>query len=267
VTDTHATLSPQAASSNTRSWQEHAERFCRAWQKGPGAIIESCCRLSEAKQEFPRDQFDSLIKLKLPIDPSVARKLLRIAANSILCAPGHTAKLPPCWTIIYDLSKLDDDVLLVGIADGRVHPGMQRKEARALRGQPLGKTPKKAMPVPSLVISWRASSDELKVGLFDTVGVAGFLKVVSLAFRRELETRLREEKHDGDPDYHLTAAFRLAMGHLKIMDDPATGKAAALSHEPEVLTALRGLARLHPDFTDLAVFVGEVKKEKRRRAA
>jgi hypothetical protein len=131
---------------NTRSWNEWAALINGAWRKGSEPIIETGKQLIAAKEELPRDEFESIIKLKLAFDASVARKLICIACNPIICAHGH--KLPPCWTVIYDLSKLDHDTLLTGIKDGRVHPGMQRKDVRILAGKPEPKRSKGAEPPP-----------------------------------------------------------------------------------------------------------------------
>jgi hypothetical protein len=213
------------------------------------------------------EEYSALVALKLPFDSSVARKLLRIAANSIVCALGHVAKLPPCWTIIYDLSKLDDEVLRTAIKDGRVNPKMQRKDVRVLRGQPPDKATVKA-PATPLMISWKAASDEARTKALDAIGLSEILRVASITLRRDLNKRLLKERKDPDGVHDkMTAAFRLAMGHLKIMDDDQTSKPVAQSHVDNLLCALRGIARLHPDSTNLAIIEGETGQEKRRRAA
>ena len=45
----------------------------------------------------------------------------------------HKLKLPPHGRTLYELCKLSDDVLEAKLADGTIHPGMQRKDAIALR--------------------------------------------------------------------------------------------------------------------------------------
>jgi hypothetical protein len=72
--------------------------------------------------------------------------------------------------------------------------------------------------------------------------------------RKELERRAKRGKPMPDfTDVKLTKAFRAAMSHLK----SEQGEAA--------LVALRGIARMHPDFYDLVVAV--VDAEEQRRAA
>jgi hypothetical protein len=70
-------------------------------------------------------------------------------------------------------------------------------------------------------------------------------------------------------------AFRTALGCLKIADDPQTSRPVTLSQEIAALSALRGLARMHPDFNGLSVGFREAvdpkrnprRDQKRRHAA
>jgi hypothetical protein len=264
--DTHA---PQAAAPrNTRSWKTFAELIAGTWQEQAGAIIKTARHLFEAKQELSREEYSALASLKLPFDSSVARKLLRIAANPIVCAPGHTAKLPPCWTIIYDLSKLDDEVLRTAIKDGRVNPKMQRKDVRALRGQPPAKATVK--PATPLMVSWKAASDEVRTKALDAIGLSEILRVMSIALRRDLNKRLLKDR--SDPDGVLddaSRALRLVMEKARIMVHEDTSEPVAKSHEPAVITAVCAIARKHSslDCTKWVVCNGELNQEKRRRAA
>ena len=130
---------------------------------------------------------------------------------------------------------------------------------------------------PDLLVAWNRATPEELARHLDTVTVVGLMRVISLAFRRELEARLRKEKTEGEPEPHfkLTMALRIALGCVKIADDPQTSHAVALSQERAALSALRGLARMYADFTELSVGFREAKDpkrnpkgdQKRRRAA
>ena len=148
------------------------------------------------------------------------------------------------------------------------------RAARRLIAEPAKKESK---PKPDLMVAWsKATAEELTRHL-DAVTVPGLLRVISLAFRRELEGRLRKEKPEGEPEphYKLTMVLRTALGCVKIADDPKTSRAVALSQETAALNALRGLARMHADFHGLSVGFREAKDpkrdpkgdQKRRRAA
>ncbi|MGA8692640.1 MAG: hypothetical protein WB689_02130, partial [Xanthobacteraceae bacterium] len=125
------TTAPPSYQSNTRSWEDFAGLINMTWRKGVTAFIDTGRYLLEAKAKLDRDVFESLVKRHLDFDPSVGRKLMAIAGNSVICAHGH--KLPPCWTTIYELTKVKDDVLKAALAVGTIHPGMERKDASALR--------------------------------------------------------------------------------------------------------------------------------------
>ena len=136
---------------------------------------------------------------------------------------------------------------------------------------------KESKPKPDLMVAWNRATPEELTRHLDRVTVIGLLRVISLAFRRELEGRLRKEKTEGEPEphYKLTMALRTALGCVKIADDPKTSRAVALSQETAALNALRGLARMHADFHGLSVGFREAKDpkrdpkgdQKRRRAA
>jgi hypothetical protein len=123
--------------SNTLSRGQHKDRINAAWSKGEDAYIETGKYLLEAKAELEREAFKVLARQELHFDPATGRKFMRVAEKPILSAPGH--KIPRSWTIRYELSKLDDDVLEAAIDDGRVHPGMTRKDAIAIRRPPKPK--------------------------------------------------------------------------------------------------------------------------------
>jgi hypothetical protein len=153
-------------------------------------------------------------------------------------------------------------------------PELSLRAARRLIAEPAKKESK---PKPDLMVAWRKATAEELTRHFDAVTVVGLLRVISLAFRRELEGRLRKEKAEdaAEPHYKLTMVLRTALGCVKIADDPKTSRAVALSQETAALNALRGLARMHADFHGLSVGFREVKDpkrdpkgdQKRRRAA
>ena len=189
--------------SNARSWQEYQELINNAWAKGPAAYIEAAQRLVEAKAELNRDVFESLTKLnRLNFDSSVSRKLLCIGKNRVLCcAPGH--KLPPGWTIAYELSKVKDEVLKAALADGRINPRMKRKDAVELHTPPKPAPTSTENPPESLIEHWRRSPGELST-LLDAVSVTGILEAMSEEFGRQLRARLPAPKRKSDKPFKKT---------------------------------------------------------------
>jgi hypothetical protein len=146
------------------------------------------------------------------------------------------------------------------------HPTTVWRKFKAATQKPTQASAETTTPV--LIDTWKAANDEVKTRLLDLVGINEILRVMSITFRNKLNKRLLKEKNDPN-DVHdkMTAAFRLAMGRLKIMDGPKTSEPVAQSHVRDLLDALRGISRIHPDFTDLAVTEGKTSNDRRRRAA
>jgi len=171
---------------NARPWSEHRDLINGAWAKGAASYIEAAKHLVDAKAELSRDEFKSLITLhELNFDPSVSRKLLCIGENRLLCcAPGH--KLPPGWTIAYELSKVKDDVLKAALADGRVHPRMKRKDAVELHTPTRPKKPAAPAVEPeTLSEHWRRVPAELTT-LLNDVGFTGVREAMSEEFAADM---------------------------------------------------------------------------------
>jgi hypothetical protein len=120
-----------ALASNTRSLKEFAALINGAWRKGAGALFEAGQYLIDAKTELTGIEYKFLVTVKLSFNESTARKLTRIAKNETLCS--HVNALPPHFTTLYALSQLKVEILESAIADGRVHPGMLRRDVTALK--------------------------------------------------------------------------------------------------------------------------------------
>jgi hypothetical protein len=120
---------------NTRSRQEHAMLISAGWRKSLESILEAGSALIEARDDIDHGEFEAMIKEDLPFTPSTARRLMIIATNPVLSNRAHAHVLPPAWTSLYELSKLNTDTLTALIEDGTINPKMERREAEALSGQ------------------------------------------------------------------------------------------------------------------------------------
>jgi hypothetical protein len=117
---------------NTRGWKEFAELINGAWRKGAEALLEAGRYLIEAKEELDRDEYNALIKLRLAFDASTAKKLVCIGSNRLLGA--HVHLLAPCWSTLYELTKLGDEVLQAAIGgawSGDIHLELLGRVCRA----------------------------------------------------------------------------------------------------------------------------------------
>jgi hypothetical protein len=179
---------------NTRSWKDFVPLINGSWRKGAGDFIECGRYLAEARDELSRGAFDAMAQSKLEFKGSVARKLICIAANETLCSPGN--KLPPYWTILYLLSQLTEGTLKAALSDGRIHPGMSRKDAIALK--PAKKTAtKSATAKPSastnpseLSAVWNIASAGQRQRFLDQVGRAELCAAMTTTLKADLRDHL-----------------------------------------------------------------------------
>ena len=262
--------------SNTRSWKTFADLINASWRKGAESFLQTGRYLIEAKEQLEREEYGALIKLRLAFDQSVAKKLICIASNSVLGA--HVHLLPPCWSTLYELTKLGDDVLKAALDDGTIHPGMQRKDAVALR-HPNGDrddhsdrdagADNTASAAPStfevLLAAWQAASKSDHCSLFDRLGRDGIVAAMSPALSAELHDYAlgvkiagASSKKGATLDDHLTNLLHTA---LRIADaqhpsDQDKGKAFG-----SLIAMNRKLKNNKRSLCDIIVSIGKQKSK------
>jgi site-specific DNA-methyltransferase (adenine-specific) len=88
--------------------------------------------LTEARRAIPHGRWEPWCKDRVGISPETARRLMIVAAHPALSNPNHGLDLPHSWQTLYELSQLDPPLLEAAITAGKVHPELERKQARAL---------------------------------------------------------------------------------------------------------------------------------------
>jgi hypothetical protein len=111
---------------------DHAALINAAWQKGVACIIETGERVTAAKGDLPHGEFEAMVESDLSFGPRTAQRLMAIASHMVLSNPTHVSLLPPSWGTLYELSRLPQTLLLTKIKEGAIHPGMERKDVKAL---------------------------------------------------------------------------------------------------------------------------------------
>ena len=111
----------------------YATHITAAWGGGVPKILETGDLLIAAKKNLKHGEFEAMVKADLPFDPTVARRLMKIARDSRIRAHAHV--LPPCWTTLYELTKLSDTAFFAAVKRCAIHPGMQRNDAKLLVAQ------------------------------------------------------------------------------------------------------------------------------------
>jgi hypothetical protein len=110
-----------------------AGRINRDLRSVSQAAIRTGQTLLKAKKKLAHGQWGALFANGLiPISERVAQMFMAIARHPILSNPNHGSHLPPAWRTVYELTRVDDETLTYALEDGRIHPGMERKDVTAL---------------------------------------------------------------------------------------------------------------------------------------
>jgi hypothetical protein len=123
-----ASTSTVAASTDWKPW---ADKISGSWQKATRSIIETGQDLIDAQANLTRDSFEAMLKQGLPMDYTTATRLMAIARHPVLSKVAHVQLLPPHWGTLYELTKVDRDVLEAKIKDGTITPQLQRAEVKS----------------------------------------------------------------------------------------------------------------------------------------
>jgi hypothetical protein len=122
----------KAVVKSCKSRQEHAKLINTAWQQGVTSILDTGERISYAKLDLAHGEFEAMVENDLSFGPRTAQMLMAVASNAVISNPNHGSLLPPSWRTLYALSRLPQTLLLTKIKEGAIHPGLERKDVKAL---------------------------------------------------------------------------------------------------------------------------------------
>jgi hypothetical protein len=107
-----------------------AARISAAWQKSVASIIDTGHLLLAAKADpkMQHGEWGTMVESDLPFNRHTAHKLMQIAGDKRLTNVSQGKHLPPSWTTLYELTKLDDATFDQKLRDGSINPDMQRKD-------------------------------------------------------------------------------------------------------------------------------------------
>src|SRR5215467_5758063 len=111
---------------NAKDWKYYDQQLTELRVNDVENIIKRGKLLIEAKEELEHGSFEATVKRHMSAD--TAQMLMAIARNPILTKTDHGRLLPPSWRTLYELTKLDNDVLIASIKDGTINPKMERKD-------------------------------------------------------------------------------------------------------------------------------------------
>jgi hypothetical protein len=202
-----AICAPFGANNRSKSFFEST--IAASWQKTAQGIFDTGNWLEQARDELDRDVYNAL---RLPFCVRTRNRLIAIATHPILGT--HVSQLPPCWGTLHALTEIDDhDLLRAAFADGRIHPGLQRKDIRTtILGLPP--RPPKAPKTIDPIAAWAAFSLTDKHAILDAEGRAGLAKLLSPELMSDLAKHsigTLGESVDSKPAIVLTAILRNAL--------------------------------------------------------
>jgi hypothetical protein len=107
-----------------------AARISAAWQKSVDSIFHTGHLLLTAKADpkMQHGEWGTMVESDLPFNRHTAHKLMQIAGDKRLTNVSQGKHLPPSWTTLYELTKLDDATFDQKLRDGSINPDMQRKD-------------------------------------------------------------------------------------------------------------------------------------------
>lgn len=105
-----------------------ANRITACWRQSVESIIATGRLIAEAKAVLEHGEYLVLTQEHLPFGARTAQRLMAVAADVRLSNTTHASHLPPSWTALYEITRLDDETFEARIADGTIRPEMERKD-------------------------------------------------------------------------------------------------------------------------------------------
>ena len=152
---------------------EQRDRFEASLRSSLSAAIELGKTLIAAKSALPHGEFGRLFSDHEDPAPGAmsftsrwAQKVMVVAENQAISNPKRASELPTDLEAVYQLATLTAPALEAAIESGKVHPGMTRAEAKAIKNEaaeadpesaPRPKPPRKRDPseeLADLMSSW-----------------------------------------------------------------------------------------------------------------
>jgi len=215
------TVSPAPATpfgQNVRTAAFFESAIAASWQKSAQGIFDTGRWLQQAREELDRDAYNGL---QLPFCTRTRQRLIAIAAHLLLAT--HVSQLPPSWGTLYALIENGNDALLrAALADGRVHPGLQRKDVRSALGLPpkpsrgaRKKNGQAEVPLNPVTV-WASFSTAAKRAILDREGRSGLVTLISPKLAVDLVDHLIRQEMVGastklKPAVILTAILRATL--------------------------------------------------------
>lgn len=115
---------------------DYALAITESWQKTVLGILETGQRLLKAKKDLEHGEFGKIFEERaVPFCERTGQMLMAVARHRVLSNTKNSSLLPPHWGTLHQLEALGQpDARYRGwIADGTIHPEMERSDVTKLR--------------------------------------------------------------------------------------------------------------------------------------
>lgn len=197
------TISPvkSAPEIDLREIEKYETKIVASWHKYIASILDVAKLCDDAKLNLSQAELTEL-KGRLPFDNATFSKLARIGETSHFYKEEIKPRLPSKFSVLYELSLLDDKPLLEAVENGTVHPKVSRDEILNLKSKSPHQVPNHnddALYLPArfyavIVITEDASPQAMR-SLHEWLDEGRNLSAVQrLTDRREVDDRRRKKQ-------------------------------------------------------------------------
>ena len=123
---------------------KYAQRITACQRKSVNSIIECGRLLIAATDKLEHGEFLKMIENNLPFKRSTAQALMKIANDKRITNNQRAGCLPAHWSTLAKLTQLPDAAFEARIADGTIHPGLERGPAAAMIDSYFASLPNRA---------------------------------------------------------------------------------------------------------------------------
>ena len=122
-----------------------ASRINQHWTKAATSILETAVACAQASTKLSAIEKERLWEL-LPFSKSTFSKLATIGADERLAKESIRSLLPPSFSTIYELRRLNDDQFTAALSQGVLKPDLTRSELQKWRQHSTNRKPESEKP-------------------------------------------------------------------------------------------------------------------------
>jgi len=113
---------------------EYADKINVSWRKTTESVLETARLCADANKDLKSKDRARLIK-QLAFNAATFSKLVKIGSKYQLQSDPLKSLLPPSYSIVYEVAKLNEGDLQVAVTEGVINPGMTRRDLDAWIGR------------------------------------------------------------------------------------------------------------------------------------